>query len=231
MSELTKIEIESNSAQGTLTHKAYCHLRADILSGKLTPGKKLKIEELRASVGTGASPIREALSRLTSDGLVDRLDQRGFRVAEISLDEFDDLLKARCWLEERALRESIAHGKAKWEEELVLSFYRLSRVPRSVGESTFAANAEWENLHKDFHLALLSACGSPILIRYCEQLYDQNIRYRNIAGTVAYPTRNVMNEHQDVMNATVDRNADLAVDTLLSHYTNTGSFLRATLAN
>ncbi len=217
--------------QGTLTHKAYCNLRADILSGKLEPGKKLKIEELRLSVGTGASPIREALSRLTSDGLVDRLDQRGFRVADISLEEFDDLLQARCWLEERALREAIAHGEAKWEEELVLSFYRLSRVPRSTGGDTFAANAEWEKRHKDFHSALLSACGSPILIRYCKQLYDQNIRYRNIAGTVAYPTRNVITEHQEIMDATVDRNADLAVERLLSHYKNTGSFLRSTLAD
>ncbi len=230
MTDTKEPEFEPIPVQGTLTHKAYCQLRAAILKGELLPGKKLKIEELRKNVGTGASPIREALSRLTSDGLVDRIDQRGFRVASISQEEFDDLLKARCWLEERALRESIALGEAKWEEDLVLSFYRLNRLPRATGDDKFATNMEWEKRHKEFHMALIAACGSSILLGYCDELYDKNIRYRNMTESVAYPSRNVTEEHEGILNATVDRNADLAVKRLLDHYKNTGSLLRSTLA-
>jgi hypothetical protein len=82
--------------------------------------------------GIGASAIREALSMLISDILVQRIDHRGFRVAEVSLSGFDELLKTRSWLEEQALRESIRLGDISWEEALVLANFHLSRVHRTV---------------------------------------------------------------------------------------------------
>src|SRR5262245_26602213 len=100
--------LSAEDAGQSLTIKAYSKLRAEIISGKLVPGQRLKVETLRDLLEVGATPIREALSLLTSDGLVERLDKRGFRVSEISLDEYDDLHSTRCWFEERALRESIA---------------------------------------------------------------------------------------------------------------------------
>lgn len=207
------------------TARAYARLRADILAGVLEPGRKLKIDELREHYAIGASPIREALSLLTSDGLVDRLDQRGFRVTRIDRREFEELLATRCWLEERALRESIARGDSAWEEAVVLALYRLSRVPRSRDDDAFIANREWEVLHKAFHGALIAACGSGILLRFCDQLYDRNIRYRQLAGPVAYPGRNVGDEHEAIMNAALARDADRAVRHLVDHYERTGAFL------
>ena len=65
--------------ESSATRSAYVSLREMILTGKLAAGEKLKIEQLRAMLDTGASPVREALSLLTSDMLVERLDQRGFR--------------------------------------------------------------------------------------------------------------------------------------------------------
>ena len=101
----------------SLTSRTYRQMKRDIISGKLAPGRKLKIEELRKAYDTGTSPIREALSLLTSDHLVERLEQRGFRVSAVSAGEFEELLNTRCWLEERALRESIAHGTAQWKKK------------------------------------------------------------------------------------------------------------------
>ena len=106
----TATQPDAQAAQESLTSRVYARLRADILAGRLEPVRKLRIEELRKSYGVGASPIREALSHLASDHLVERLDQRGFRVTDVSGEEFNELRKTRCWLEERALRESIAHG-------------------------------------------------------------------------------------------------------------------------
>jgi len=222
-----KVDI-SPSADGpslSLTSRIYHRIRSDIIVGALEPGLKLKIEELRQSYGTGASPVREALSLLTSDRLVERIDQRGFRVAHVSAGAFNELLKTRCWLEERALRESIAHGGKDWEEGVVLAHYRLSRTPRSTTSKAFIANAEWEDLHRQFHRALISACGSSTLMRFCEQLYDENIRYRNLAGPSAYPKRDVNKEHEDIVKAALDRDADLAVARLTTHYQDTGAFL------
>ena len=213
----------------SLTSQVYSRLRADIIAGTLSPGRKLKIEELRRRYSVGTSPVREALSLLTSDQFVERLDQRGFRVARVSASEFEELLKTRCWLEERALRESIANGGGEWEEKVVLAAYRLSRVPRSQAADHFVANAEWEVRHKHFHMALLNACGSSFLLKFCDHLYDQNVRYRQLAGTVAYPTRDINAEHGAICDAVLAHDTELAVELLMAHYGRTGDFLKSNL--
>lgn len=209
-----------------MTSRAYARLRKDIISGALRPGRKLKIEELRTIYDVGSSPIREALSLLTNDHFVERIDQRGFRVANVSAREFEELLKTRCWLEERALRESIASGRSEWEEQVVLAAYRLSRVPRSEADDRFVANIEWEARHKHFHMSLIFACGSSILLKYCDQLYDQNVRYRQLSGTKAYPSRDINAEHGAICDAVLARDPDLSAELLLGHYNRTGKFLR-----
>ena len=218
-------DMEISTAPTSLTSQAYQCIHDMIIRGELPPGQKLKIEELRKTVDTGASPIREALSLLTSNHLVERIDQRGFRVALVSGEAFRELLKTRGWIEERALRESIEHGDAEWEENIVIANHRLSRIPRSVDEHSYVANTEWEPQHKRLHMALLSACGSSILLKFCDQLYDRNIRYRNIAGTVAYSKRNTNDEHKHIVKLVLERNADEAVKALINHYTKTGQFL------
>ncbi|MGI9482108.1 MAG: GntR family transcriptional regulator [Hyphomicrobiales bacterium] len=218
--------LDKQDSPVSLTSQVYDGLRADIIAGKLKPALKLKVEELRKRYNVGASPVREALSLLASDGLVDRIDQRGFRVAVVSAEDFADILNVRCWLEERALRESIKKGDTAWEEAVVLAFFRISKEPRSIGDKDhFVANPQWERLHKEFHLQLISACGSPTLLEICDRLYDRNVRYRNLAGPVSYPKRDINSEHQDIMDASLARDEDAAVECLIAHYQNTGGFL------
>ena len=218
-------EADDGAQLTSITTQIYRRVRADILTGVFEPGQKLKIDELRQAYGSGSSPIREALSLLTSDRLVERVDQRGFRVALVSAEAFDELLMTRCWLEERALGESIQRGGEDWEERVVLAEYHLSRTERSTSKNAFVANQEWETRHKTFHMTLISACGSSILLSFCDQLYDQNIRYRHVAGKAAYPKRNIEREHRTIMRAALDRDVEGAVASLLDHYRETGSFL------
>lgn len=214
---------------GSRTNQAYVRLRQDILAATLTPATKLKIDDLRARYDFGASPIREALSLLTSDGLVERIDQRGFRVAPVSEREFQDVLKTRCWLEEKALRDSVENGDAAWKDAVVLAYYRLSRAPK--GEKGTDAAAAWEARHKEFHMALIAACGSEILLGFCDKLYDQNIRYRQLARPTDYAERDIDAEHKDILDAVVAGDADLAVDRTLSHYARTGAFLATAMGD
>lgn len=205
--------------EGSATHRAYLELRAMIVDGTLKPGEKLKIEALRKRLDTGASPIREALSLLTSDNLVERLDQRGFRAAKVSAANFKEILMLRCTLENLALRESIQNATQAWEENVVLTHSRMQRA-RGKGPHIF------EPLHKEFHMALLANAKSPIVLRFCSQLYDLNIRYRFLAGnTLNYQKRDVGEEHIAVLDAAVSRDADLASERLLHHYELTGEFL------
>lgn len=210
-------------APTSATQTAYHALRRMILIGELAPGEKLKIDTLRKRLETGASPVREALSLLTSDQLVERLDQRGFRTPEISSANFTEILRLRCSLEDMALRDSIARSDQAWEEHLVLAHHRMTREPRDNIEM-------FENRHKEFHMALLANCTSPILLRFCNQLYDLNIRYRYLAGhALGYQKRDITAEHTAIMEAAIERNADLASDRLTRHYQQTGSFLAGLL--
>ena len=213
-------------AAGTLASSVYDMMRQDILKGDLPPGEKLRVEYLRDRYGVGASPIREALNRLSVDGVVMRVDQKGFRVATVSVAELDELIKTRCWLEETAIRESIAAGDVAWEERLVLAFHRLSKAPRSAEQITYAINPDWEVLHRAFHLALIGACGSRWLISYCEQLNDLADRYRQLAVRVTYPRRNELDEHKAIMDAAVNRDPDRAVEVLMDHYRRTAEIIR-----
>ena len=224
-------ETDEASADGTsIAAQAYRRLREDILFNNLKPDEKLKIDNLRDRYAIGPTPIREALNLLTSDGLVERIDQRGFRVAGATLEKFKDIQAMRCWLEERALRESIAAATIAWEEAIVLTYHRLSRVERVRSEPDFLPSVEWEMFHRQFHMELIANCSSPTLLRFCEQLYDLNIRYRYIAMPKSYPNCRLGDEHRAIMDAAISRDADKAVALLLEHYQVSRTFLEERLA-
>lgn len=212
-----------DTSTASLTTQAFRRIYAMIIQGELKPGEKLKIDGLRNTLGVGASPLREALSLLTAEQLIERIDQRGFRVAHINAEAFDELLKTRCWLEERALRESMQQKDPEWEERVLLAHHRLKRRPRVLDDGSL--NQEWEDLHKAFHMSLLSACGSSILLRICDQLYDQNVRYRNVSGVYVSADRKVGNEHNAILEHVLNGDADAAVNELLTHYRQTGKLL------
>ena len=224
-SAVLPLNVSADSSVASLTSQIYDRLRHDILSGALSPGKKLPIEELKDNYAIGASAIREALSLLTSDALVERIDHRGFRVSPVSREGFEELLKTRCWLEERALRESIRTGDVKWEEAIVIANFHLNRVRRARSSDRLLSSDEWEVRHRALHKALLAACQSTLLIRFCDHMYDLNIRYRRIAGPEVDKTRDVDVEHAAVAEAVVARDEDRAVELLLAHYTRTGDYV------
>jgi len=212
-------------SQGSATQKAYHTLRHMIVTGALKPGEKLKIDGLRKKLETGASPIREALSLLTSDNLVERHDQRGFTAAGISSENFQEILVLRSTLEDLALRESIANATQEWEENIVLAHHRMVRAEGGELE-------QFEQLHKAFHMELIANAASPITLKYCSQLYDLNIRYRYLAGsTLNYQRRDVDEEHKGILDAAVARDAKTASERLRNHYKLTGAFLSGLLGH
>ncbi len=211
----------------TLASIAYQRLLDDIIGGHLQPGSKLRLQTLARRYDVGNSPLREALNRLSANGLVQREENRGFRVSPASVDELMELIRTRCWVEEIALRESIRHGDQAWEEGIVIAYHRLSRMPRSQTEGYARVDATWEDLHRAFHLALLSACNSNILLGYCAQLHEQTLRYRNLSSMTAYRDRHEFDQHLAIRDAALDRDVDKAVELLQAHYNVTGDIVLA----
>jgi len=224
-------EEEGIEGARTLGEVAYRRLRADIVMARLEPGKPLRFDALKAQYGLGVSPLREALSRLVEDKLVTAIGQRGFRVAPISLEEATEVTKLRQKLEVDALRLSIANGDERWEAELVASFHRLSKSPEP--RTVDGAAEEWEHRHRAFHEALVSACGSPWLLKFVSMLTDQLERYRYLRVLRTPPkswVRDLPREHRDMMEAALARDADRACELLVSHFALTERFISALAA-
>ena len=197
------------NAELTDTERAFNALRRAILHGDHAPGEKLKMEELKARYGLGASPLREALARLTSERLVAFNGGRGFRVTGVSVDDLQEIAAVRKLLEGAALRAAIANGGDEWEADIVAAFHRLSVAEKRVLEDRSAMD-ECEARNREFHQNLMAAAGSERLIQLAEDMYDQHERYRRLSRLERSPTRNVHEEHHAIMNAALDRNADLA---------------------
>jgi len=115
----------TSSPSKSLTSQVFGRLRTDILSGQLAPGERLRIQALSEQYAVGATAIREALSRLVSDGFVESEDQRGFCVAPVSRDELVDLTQTRIELESVALQQAVERGGIDWESQVLSSFHRL----------------------------------------------------------------------------------------------------------
>ncbi len=210
----------------TLASHAYQRLRQDIISGAHAPGAKLRILELCERYDIGPSPMREALNRLSRDGLVTQSDHRGFAVTPLSRAHLDELTKTRCWLIDLALRESIANGDSAWEEGVVLAYHRLSRIPRHPsGEERITYNPAWEEAHRAFHRSLIAACGSRWLIGFCEQLFDAADCYRHLARVSSSKRRAPRDEHPAMVEAIVARDTEKAVALLCAHFTRTAELV------
>lgn len=200
-------------------------IKNDILFAKLSSGTQLRVRVLTEQYGCGGSPVREALNKLNSMGWVERVDRRGFFVSATSNSNFEDILFNRCHLEAEALRKSIEYGDEEWEENIVLTHFKMSKVPRFDNQDNAALNRDWEEAHKAFHMSLLSACRSPILTEMCEKLYDQNIRYRFEARKHSRGERKVSIEHNSIKNLVLSRQVEPSIAALQAHYMSTSAFM------
>ncbi|PWR01142.1 GntR family transcriptional regulator [Meridianimarinicoccus roseus] len=215
-----------------LSEQARDMIRRDIIGAALLPGDKLQLESISERYGIGVNPVREALNQLVSEGWVDRRSQRGFFVKGMSLADLESLVKTRIWLETKALSESMLHATEAWEEALVLSYHRLARTQRLIereGEETL--NTDWEDRHTAFHMSLLSECGSPWLLEFCATMMDQSVRYRNLSVNFNRARRgDAIAEHEQILNAVLDRDPAAATGLLERHYAETLEGLKAFLA-
>lgn len=206
--------------------QAWAALRNAILEGRFQPGSPLRFQELQEFCGMSVSPVREALARLVAAGLVEGEHNRGYRVTTLSLPDLNDLVRTRILVEGWALEESIKVGDEHWEARLISALHLLERLPRLQSDDAKLHDERWETRHAEFHSALLSACGSNILLEFCRALYDRADRYRRFSLSVETGQRDVGAEHRAILEAALARDAKTARELLAAHYENTSTFVR-----
>lgn len=229
--ETAQRELEGSepAASTTMVETVSNRIREDILSGKLPPGDKLRVEQLRAEYGVGASTLREALSRLVSETLVTVEAQRGFRVAPVSINDFRAIAEMRKLLETKALAESIRKGDDNWEADVVAAFHRLSRIEERLERTDEESAREWERRNWAFHQALIGACGNRWLLHFRAILLDQAGRYLRLAVTSRSVPRDVHAEHKAILEAALARDAKKACRLTEEHIDRTVEAIAALL--
>lgn len=209
-------ELSSSSTSSSLTTLAFQRLRADIVTGVLFPDQRLRIQALGERYDIGATAIREALSRLTSDGLVEFQEQRGFRVAPVSRDELLDLTQTRIDLDCVAVRRAIERGGIDWESNVVSSFHRLSKTKIPTSPELFD---EWLVAHSAFHESLLAGCQSPTTLQLCRLVREKLARYHNLSlRNTTLEDRDTLAEHKLLLDAVIARDAPGAQQLIAEHF-------------
>ncbi len=219
---------QADDAPRTLIEQAYGELRDDIVEGRIAPGEKLRVEHLRRHYGVSAGTLREALTRLVSDALVEAEGQRGFRVMPITMQDMDDLTNLRVQLEIEALRQSIRHGHSAWREEVQQIYEQLSAIEQPILPQQAQC---WEALNNRFHEALVSNCGSGWTLRLLGVLNRHSERYRRYAIGLNQGQRDVHREHRGIFEAAMSGNELRAALELEAHIRATPDLLKAAARN
>lgn len=221
-----RIAGDAEGGPRSLTSAVYGRLRADILAARLLPGQKLHIAGLGKQFSVSLAAVREALSRLVADGLVQASDQRGFRVTPVSLTDLADVTQTRIDIEGLALRRSIERGDDAWLTSVKSAWQALTAVPYRYPDDPTVHYEEWVVRHRIFHRALVNACGSPWLLGFRDVLHEQSERYRRLSiRREVGRSRDVAAEHEAIVAATLKRDADAAVRALSDHFSITREFV------
>jgi len=201
---------------GDITHR----LREEIVTCELKPGAPLRFDVLRDRFGASFTTLREALTALAAEGLIDAQEQRGFRVAAVSRRNLVEVTDARVLIEVELLRRSIAKGGDDWEIAVMSTLHRLRRIEQRAVDHPLS-DPEWNVAHRQFHEALVSAGSSDTLLSIRADLFGRAERYRHLSAGFRPRPRDKAGEHQAIMQAAISRNADLAVGLIERHIRST----------
>jgi len=209
--------IERGEDAQTVGDDGYRRIRSDIVFGRLRPVQKLKLEGLRASYGVSVSTLREILSRLTAEGFVIAEGKRGFEVASVSVENLKELAELRLLLEAHAMQVSFGKADVEWEGRVVSAHHKLASIERLM-ESGIGEPEQWKRYDSEFHQALISNCGSRVLMETHALVFDKYFRYQMVA--FLYRGGEPAAQHVALLECALNRDARTANDVLTTHVNN-----------
>lgn len=159
MTALKRIEREP------LWDLAHAQLRDGLLAGRFAPGTVLTLRSLAESFGTSITPVRDAVTRLVAQGVLQQGPRNAAIVPHLTARELADLTVVRCALEGRAAREAALHRSAA-------SLERLTSILATMQSLIAAKNLEsYLDFHRQFHFEIYAMSGVPILVDTIENMW------------------------------------------------------------
>lgn len=209
------------------TEQTFSALHEALIAGEFLPGSRLRIDQLGKRFDASIGAVREALSRLTAEGLVVAMPQKGFIVAPVSRKDLKDLTEVRVDVENRCLIGSIRNGDLNWEGRIISLQHQL----RALGPATQNGRPEfspaWHEVHEAFHDALTEACPNGWWLRLRRQLFIQSERYRRYSGPIELGNRDVTQEHDAIIEAAIAKDEKAAAEAMATHLWTTTELLLA----
>jgi DNA-binding GntR family transcriptional regulator len=193
----------------------YRRVRADIVYGRLAPGQKLTLERMRGTYGSAVGTLREIFNGLASEGLVTAEGGRGFEVAAISADNLREIAGMRQLLECDALRSSFEAGDVEWEARVVAAHHKLATLEKRFATADRTETEVLRRYDWEFHNALISACGSRLLLDMHAGIYDKYMRYLMLARI--FRGEPVAVEHRQLLECALDRDWRAAQAITVTH--------------
>lgn len=195
----------------SLADDAYQQIKDWIIHYYLKPGARLHVKDLSQALGISQTPVREALSMLEKENLIDREPQKGFRVKSLSLQEIEDLYDLRIALEvlsarQAAQRRTLSHCR------------RLTHLLSNVGRFLQSGNKPGMlELEQNFHTIILEASGNTALAEMGRAILDRIWIIQNINLLTTDHLSDAHPQHVKVFEAIQDGDSQKAGVLMASH--------------
>jgi len=185
--------------------KVYDELKEDILTLKLSPGEPLREQELATRFGVSRTPVREALTKLNHEGLVEIIHQKGAFVARLDFTVIREIYQLREVLEGLAARLAASR----------IDFHKLEGIEKRLNNSEDAG--EIEETGWRLHEYIIEAAGNKRLAEIVRVLGSQITRVHHFAARIPGRTKKSLEEHKQIIGALKKRDAKLAEMTVKKH--------------
>lgn len=212
MPSLSVSAVELRSSFGNLVADVYDRIYTQLTTLAVEPGQRLSVDALAREFGVSQTPVRSALSRLESDGLVVKQHNRGYRVTPaLSAEEFDQLFDVRILLETYAASHAAIRRTAEHLVELDRLDTAMANCHRDGGLKS--GYADFTILDRSLHDVVAAACGNPLVQEALQRLHAHLHVYRARRGAV----EEAIDEHRLIVSAIRSRDPDLAAGAMRSH--------------
>lgn len=193
----------------TKNEAVYENLRREIVEGKLNPGEKLTFSKLSEKFGLSETPIREAVKKLESEGLLSITPHVGAIVSKIDADEIIEFYLIRTELESLATKLAISYITDSEIENLNAN---IEEMGVAISMKRFESLGK---LNKEFHLGIYRSAPFPHLYKLIAELWDKVHRIRSVDGVfIVAPERALesLAEHKEIIEAIKQKNRKLAAE-------------------
>lgn len=208
-------KLQQIKSSGTLSDHTYNVLKEAIIRLEIKPGSALVVEEVSEQLGVSRTPIRTALNKLMSDGLVETIPGKGTYVTRLSEQHVNDVMDIRTLLECYSIRKA-----AEKRSDDDLEMLRDIVMKQDIVVQTYQhKNDHFLDSDYDFHLAIAEISQNPFLVNQLKILMDNFRRYLN-ASTPPEISQQAYIEHSEILNYIAKQDVVEAEKYMLNHLNN-----------